>query len=422
VKKIVHQFTALRVVRLLTLVGIVVVTVGTISAQTYSPWEMNLGEGIVSFDSQSPQIGHPSDFDYASIPPPNDPNWGPAPNPYIIGYSQIPSTLCDVIACRWGGDFTYFRTFVNIPSNVVVTEFRLITWGVDDGLRVTIFNSSYPEGIVVPGSYVYGGLNGTTNLSNLVVSGEFNTVIITHVDDCCYESYLNYTVIVLNGEIIPIANVVDLDIKPWSDPNSINCYNDDGIIPLAILTTENFDATTVDHTTVKFGPSKAMEIHYRRGEPSRHEEDIDGDGDIDLVLHFRFGETGIQCGDTDATLMGETYSGVEIFGSDAIRTIDEGGGPMTGGVGYSTPTFILFQNTPNPFSKLTTISYQLRDPSYTTLKIFNLTGNLVTTLVDGEMSSGIHTLEWKGDVASGIYFYRLTAGDFTATRKLVVLK
>jgi len=48
---------------------------------------------------------------------------------------------------------------------------------------------------------------------------------------------------------------------------------------------------------------------------------VDGDGDIDLVLHFRFGESGIACGDVEAELIGETFDGQAIRGSDAIRTV-----------------------------------------------------------------------------------------------------
>jgi flagellar hook assembly protein FlgD len=62
------------------------------------------------------------------------------------------------------------------------------------------------------------------------------------------------------------------------------------------------------------------------------------------------------------------------------------------------------------------------------LKIYDITGSLVRELHDGEMDAGEHTLSWdltndhRAAVTSGIYFYRLVAGDFSATRKMVVLK
>lgn len=119
----------------------------------------------------------------------------------------------------------------------------------------------------------------------------------------------------------PLVIDVTIDIKPGSDPNSINCKNTKGVIPVAILTTDDFDATTVDHTTVAFGPSGATEIHTNRSGVARHEEDVDGDGDTDLVFHFRFGDTGLACVDTEATLTGSTSDGTEIVGTDAIRIV-----------------------------------------------------------------------------------------------------
>jgi hypothetical protein len=107
---------------------------------------------------------------------------------------------------------------------------------------------------------------------------------------------------------------IEIDIKPGGFPNSINPRSK-GVIPVAILTTDAFDATTVDPLSVTFGPNEAVESHGRG-----HLEDIDGDGDLDLVLHFRTQNTGIQCGDTSASLAGETFDGQPIRGSDAVST------------------------------------------------------------------------------------------------------
>jgi len=115
---------------------------------------------------------------------------------------------------------------------------------------------------------------------------------------------------------------INIDIKPGSDPNSINCHNEKGVITVAILTTDDFDATTVDHTTVTFEGASETHVNKKTGEPRRHEEDVDDDGDIDLVFHFRLGETGLLCDSITGTLTGETFDGLPIEGPDAVRMID----------------------------------------------------------------------------------------------------
>ncbi|MDY0152261.1 MAG: T9SS type A sorting domain-containing protein, partial [Candidatus Cloacimonas sp.] len=85
-------------------------------------------------------------------------------------------------------------------------------------------------------------------------------------------------------------------------------------------------------------------------------------------------------------------------------------------------------NYPNPFNPETTISYNLGKNSPVSLKIYNLKGQLVTSLVNASQNSGIHNVTWNGkdsenrSVASGFYFYRLSAGSSTVTRKILMMK
>lgn len=88
------------------------------------------------------------------------------------------------------------------------------------------------------------------------------------------------------------------------------CSNGNGVITVVLLTTADFDATTVDHNTVRFG--NASETHSNKKGAVRHEEDFDGDGDLDLVFHFRAKDTGYDCNTTDTVLTGETYGGQPI--------------------------------------------------------------------------------------------------------------
>jgi hypothetical protein len=88
----------------------------------------------------------------------------------------------------------------------------------------------------------------------------------------------------------------------------------------------------------------------------------------------------------------------------------------------------LSQNYPNPFNPSTTIAFELQHPAYANLSVFDVRGGLVTTLVNGPMTVGSKEMGWDGrdaagnPVGSGVYFYRLTAGETSLTKKMVLLK
>jgi hypothetical protein len=117
-----------------------------------------------------------------------------------------------------------------------------------------------------------------------------------------------------NVSVSMVAAQVSIDIKPGSDPNSINPRSN-GVIPVAVLGSIDFDATQVDVTTVTFGPDGASPAH------DGHVEDVNDDGFMDAVFHFRTQETGIVCGDTEATLTGMTFGGLSIAGTDTVNTV-----------------------------------------------------------------------------------------------------
>jgi hypothetical protein len=86
-------------------------------------------------------------------------------------------------------------------------------------------------------------------------------------------------------------------------------------------------------------------------------------------------------------------------------------------------TFSLSQNYPNPFNPVTTIQYALPKGSIVTLDIYDILGRKIETLVNGKQEAGAHSVIWDGwESASGIYFYRLQAGDYNENRKMLLLK
>jgi len=90
--------------------------------------------------------------------------------------------------------------------------------------------------------------------------------------------------------------------------------------------------------------------------------------------------------------------------------------------------FALGQNYPNPFNPSTEISFSLPSASHVQLKVFNVLGQEVQTLADGHLGAGQHVVTWNGkdaggnQAASGVYFYRLDAGDVRETRKMMLIK
>jgi flagellar hook capping protein FlgD len=107
--------------------------------------------------------------------------------------------------------------------------------------------------------------------------------------------------------------------------------------------------------------------------------------------------------------------GVEVEGTDADENV--------------IPSVTALQgNYPNPFNPVTTIKFGLQEDSYVTLVIFNSKGQVVTTLVEEEMQAGYRSIIWDGrdlqgqSVSSGVYFYKMQAGKYTCSRKMILMK
>jgi len=97
-------------------------------------------------------------------------------------------------------------------------------------------------------------------------------------------------------------------------------------------------------------------------------------------------------------------------------------GVIKAGAGLPTE-FALKQNYPNPFNPTTLIKYDLPVDCQVRLEVYNVVGQRAATLVDGQQKAGYKAVTWNArDIASGVYFYKVTAGDFTSIKKMVLLK
>jgi len=85
--------------------------------------------------------------------------------------------------------------------------------------------------------------------------------------------------------------------------------------------------------------------------------------------------------------------------------------------------FKLNQNYPNPFNPTTTIKYQIPELSFVTLKVYDVLGNEIETLVNEEKPAGSYEVTWYAEgLPSGVFFYQLRAGEFVQTKKMLLLK
>ncbi|UCD52397.1 MAG: hypothetical protein JSW27_07120 [Phycisphaerales bacterium] len=111
----------------------------------------------------------------------------------------------------------------------------------------------------------------------------------------------------LNGKLrITRTGIVEIDIKPGSHPNSINLKSK-GVVPVAILSADDFAAPEVDPVTVTFADAAPVKWAL---------EDVDDDGDMDMILHFRTRELTLNASSTEATLVGTTKGGIDFAGTD----------------------------------------------------------------------------------------------------------
>jgi len=233
-------------------------------------------------------------------------------------------------------DLTLVTYMLTIPINIAPTSLSVTEGGADDSYKVCLSRQPTDNVTVAPTPSPSSQVNisptvltfsptdwqmpklvTVSAVDDSIFEGS-HTANITHIsssDDEFFDDLQLDKVIVDITDNDETIGEITIDIKPGSDPNSINPF-DRGRIPVAILADGGFDVTSVNATTVRFGQTgiEAGAVHYSL-------EDVDDDGDIDMIFHFRTQDTGIAPGDTEATLTANTTDGTFISGTDSIRTV-----------------------------------------------------------------------------------------------------
>ena len=227
----------------------------------------------------------------------DDVNIFDASHPIITGAVPCPSGNCGPIVDQGqytdldGWSFSTHGFFTNVPAAATIIL-------VDEGNRPVMIEYPHGSGVVIAtlstSEYMYAGNFGSSPRNRKLLANEI-----------AYQDSLRMT-------------AVDIDIKPHSFPNSIKTRSR-GRIPVAILSSPTFDATTeIDKNTPTFGKSG--------DEPSlafckNGNEDVNDDGLLDVVCHFYTQDTGFQVGDTKGILKGMTQGGLTFWGEDSVRIL-----------------------------------------------------------------------------------------------------
>lgn len=151
-------------------------------------------------------------------------------------------------------------------------------------------------------------------------------------------------------------------------------------------------------------------------------------GDAHAVIGSLLGEDTVNPGTYNATVVNRGYvkasvNGV-LIGSGALYDVGQADQTLETAANTDIPTsYAIYANYPNPFNPQTSITYDLPEENDVVLKVFDLTGKEVATLVDAHQPAGTHTAIWQASqMPSGVYFFRITAGSFAQTRRMVLLK
>jgi len=146
--------------------------------------------------------------------------------------------------------------------------------------------------------------------------------------------------------------------------------------------------------------------------------------DADYRMYACIGPYSFPAGDTLSILIAIVAGiSLEDLLANAQAALDYGVYTPVENTNIAELNFSLYQNFPNPFNPLTKINYQIPELSFVSIKVFDVLGNEITTLINEEKPTGSYEVEFKATgLPSGVYFYQLKAGNFVGTKKMILLR
>jgi hypothetical protein len=311
---------------------------------------------------------------------------------YLLDYNGLPLEDGDCVCAYWKGPNLVLdgpdpaQPPYPLPDDVMLAcseiayggfFFSVTTWGIGEGHPTAceeIYVVIYDGPCVMLGPSNYYGISQQHHVENYL--GEIMYALFPgdpgfgHTDIHVPVELTSFDAIARDGEVL-------LEWKTASETNVLGFYVERGDVRSDLISAAgNSDVENV-YTYVDKGLDNGMTYSY------------------DLIT-------------------------VDMDGKEVVANSE----PVSATPTAHVPTvFALHQNYPNPFNPTTEIKYDIPKDVHVTLKVYNVLGAEVATLVDADRKANFYTVSWDAkDLASGVYFCTLTAGDFKAVKKMVLLK
>ena len=236
---------------------------------------------------------------------------------------------------------------------------------------------------------------------------------------------VNFYLVRVAGEELP---AVSIEIVPDDPPVTVPQGGSFGFT--GTLTNNTEEPQVVDAWTMAVGPQKEtygpFKIRNDVALDPFETRTADFNQHVPNLAPLGFYTYVAYCGEYPSTVIDSSFFQIEVIAGPAGGAT---GWVLTGSFDRSDDPksmpseFALSGNYPNPFNASTAISYELPTDTHVKLEIYNLFGQKVATVVDGQQEAGYRSVTWEdSEAASGVYFYKLTAGDFTEVKRMTLLR